>query len=413
MSRRFTFVRVVLALLLVLAFSLTATHSTIQRSSRFSVMGRLTADTASAFALTTPVRPTDAFVYQGYLTDSGGTPVTGTYTITFRLYRADSALTFPPTTTYILMATKAVTSIPVVKGLFTASITGFGSYFTGEYQLYLGIQVGSDPEMIPFQTIASAPMALGLAPGAVIKNTDTAANEPGLEVHSVSPGIPGAAVIAQSDRTSGDGGGIGLYAESQGADATIVAQNNGSGWLFKGFGGNGGEDEIRINNDGSLETRADSYIWVPGNLLVKNLNSDTTRWDIQAGGAARIWRGAAPGVKTVYFPITLPTVLYGRAVTVESITVYYRTLDGTKGYISTTSLQKLTDADTSVSLILSTLSHTAESASSYILYPAANGTLASNNGLGLYLYLSFADDVNWVQIGGIRIRLGHSSLDAG
>jgi hypothetical protein len=265
--------------------------------------------------------------------------------------------------------------------------------------------------MEPYQKIASAPTALGLHPGTVI--TNTANDEPGLEVHSVGVGIPGAAVVAQSDRSSGSGGGIGLAASAQGADATIVASNNGTGPLFKGFGGNGGEDEIRINNDGSIETRADSYIWVPGNTLMKNLSADTTRWDIQQGGAAKIWGGATLGLKTVYFPITLPTVLYGRAVTVESITVYYRTLDGTKGYVTGTYLDKLTDADTSVSLIASAVDHVSTTASSYTLSPTSGGTLSANQGLGLYLSLSFADNINWVQIGGIRIRLGHSSLDAG
>jgi hypothetical protein len=146
---------------------------------------------------------------------------------------------------------------------------------------------------------------------------------------------------------------------------------------------------------------------------MKNLSADTTRWDIQQGGAAKIWGGATLGLKTVYFPITLPTVLYGRAVTVESITVYYRTLDGTKGYVTGTYLDKLTDADTSVSLIASAVDHVSTTASSYTLSPTSGGTLSANQGLGLYLSLSFADNINWVQIGGIRIRLGHSSLDAG
>jgi hypothetical protein len=408
MSHRSTVVvRTIVVLLLVVTLLSVGTRASVQRSPRFSVMGRFTTGTAAAVPIGLPIRPSDAFVYQGYLTDAVGTPLTGMYTITFRLYRATSILTFPFGTSYTLVDTKVVVSIQVTNGLFTASISGFGSYFTGEYQLYLGIQVESDPEMTPYQAIANAPTALGLHPGTIITNMTS--DEPGLEVHSVADGIPGAAIIAQSDRSAGDGGGIGLYAEAQGADDTIVAANGGTGPLFKGFGGNGGEDEIRINNDGSIETMADSYIWVPGNTLVKNLSTDTTRWDIQTNGAARIWSGVTLGLKTVYFPITLPTVLYGRSVTVESITVYYRTMDGTKGYITGTYLHKLTDADTSVSLISDTVDHVAESAVSYTLSPTSGNTLASYQGLGLFLYLLFADNTNWVQIGGIRIRLGHSS----
>ena len=79
---------------------------------------------------------------------------------------------------------------------------------------------------------------------------------------------------------------------------------------------------------GAIVKGADSYVFVPGNALVKNLNTDTTRWDIQANGAAQIWRGATAGTKTIYLPITLPSVLYGQNVTVEQLTVYYKSSNG-------------------------------------------------------------------------------------
>jgi len=44
------------------------------------------------------------------------------------------------------------------------------------------------------------------------------------------------------------------------------------------------------------------------------------------------------------------------------------------------------------------------------LTPAADNVLGTNEGLFLRFLFSFADDTNWVQIGGIRIRLGHHSL---
>jgi hypothetical protein len=226
-------------------------------------------------------------------------------------------------------------------------------------------------------------------------------------VKRAGSGEAGAALLAQNTHATG---GIGVWAQAGGNDAAIVSKNTGSGALFKGFGNDGGEDEFRVNNNGSIESKADSYIFVPGAALVKNLSTDTTRWDIQPNGAARIWRGATTGNKYVYYPLVIPTQLYGRAVKVESVTVYYLVANGTQGYISDTDLRKPTDADSYATLVSDTTDRTSTTASSYTLTPASGNLLSANEGLVLMFYLNFADDTNWVQIGGIRIRLGHHSL---
>jgi hypothetical protein len=366
-------------------------------------MGQLTAGTASAAPSSLPNRPLDAFVYQGYLTDSGGTPLTGIYSITFRLYRAATTITLPPSTIYTLVATKAVTGIPVTKGLFTASIEGFGSYFTGEYQLSLGIQVGTDPEMEPYQEIASAPTALGLHPGTVI--TNTANDEPGLEVHSLGEGTSGAAVIATSDRYAAAGGGTGLYAESQGTSATIVTKNNGGGLLLEGYGADGGGDEFRITNNGTIQTKQDSYITVPGTAMQRRLSSDATRWDFQGGSVAI--HGGNAGARTVCFPVTLPTVLYGQPVEVKSITVYYQTTNGSNAAIWNTHLSKSTAAWVREDMISDFTHRTSTTATSYTLPVGSGGVLSSNQGLVVNFYLYFANDTDTLYIGSIRIQLGH------
>jgi hypothetical protein len=46
---------------------------------------------------------------------------------------------------------------------------------------------------------------------------------------------------------------------------------------------------------GSIIKGADSYVFVPGSSLIKNLSADSTRWDIRANGAARVFRGATAG----------------------------------------------------------------------------------------------------------------------
>ncbi len=66
-------------------------------------------------------------------------------------------------------------------------------------------------------------------------------------------GLAGAALYARAYNTTHDG--IAFWAENAhtlSTDATAVLSNAGSGPLLKGFGGNGGEDEFRFENDGTL-----------------------------------------------------------------------------------------------------------------------------------------------------------------
>ena len=67
-----------------------------------------------------------------------------------------------------------------------------------------------------------------------------------------------------------------------------------------------------------IKTTADSYIFVPGNAVVREQEDDTTRWFMQNDGSARLFRGAGATNKYVIIPITLPGVQYGQPVTVKA-----------------------------------------------------------------------------------------------
>ena len=159
---------------------------------------------------------------------------------------------------------------------------------------------------------------------------------------------------------------------------------------------------------GAIVKGADSTIFVPGSALVRNLNTDTTRWDIQANGAARVWRGATAGTKVIYFPVTLPGVLYGQDVTIKQVRVYYRNQNGTNNYITETDLYVQTDADSWLQIVSDTANRTSNTATNYTLTPTQNNVLTNDQGiLGLFLYLNFANDTEYIQIGGVRLTLGH------
>lgn len=157
---------------------------------------------------------------------------------------------------------------------------------------------------------------------------------------------------------------------------------------------------------GAIVKGEDSYIFVPGSALVKNLSSDTTRWDIQANSAASIYRGAAAGTKTVYYPITLPGSLYGQSVTLKEVTVYYKST--ANSVIDHIDLNLQTNADSWLNIAEDGTNRTSPTATSFSIPLTTNNVLSSSQGIvGLYMYLSFVNDTEPVTIGGIRLRLGH------
>jgi len=90
--------------------------------------------------------------------------------------------------------------------------------------------------------------------------------------------------------------------------------------LIKAFGSDGGEDEFRVNNDGAIETKADSYFFVPGNLLVKKDHLDTLYWDSTYYGGVTIRSGALDGGgMDIVIPITIPALFYGQPIKVEDV----------------------------------------------------------------------------------------------
>jgi len=99
--------------------------------------------------------------YQGKLTDNASEPLSGTYTMIFRLYDVVTGGTALDTDTH---------TVEVTDGLFNTHIDFNQSYIDGR-ELWLGITVGSDSEMMPRYELSAVPYALSLRPGAVINGS--------------------------------------------------------------------------------------------------------------------------------------------------------------------------------------------------------------------------------------------------
>jgi hypothetical protein len=122
----------------------------------------LWAQSAGAIMLGAPTSAgtsTGTVAYQGRLANTGGAPLTGTYTMIFRLYAA-SAGGVPLWTEQWTGAN----SVQVSDGLFNVMLGSLTpipqAVMTGNSNLFLGITVGTDSEMAPRVQLGSVPFAV-------------------------------------------------------------------------------------------------------------------------------------------------------------------------------------------------------------------------------------------------------------
>jgi hypothetical protein len=80
-----------------------------------------------------------------------------------------------------------------------------------------------------------------------------------------------------------------------------------------------------LNNNGSIETKADSYIFVPGTEATVDTDSAATTVLQHRFSGYVVVDPSSTGTKWIQFGVVLPSVLYGQPVKVEEVTVFYRT----------------------------------------------------------------------------------------
>ncbi|MDD1719019.1 MAG: hypothetical protein LUQ25_03070 [Methanoregulaceae archaeon] len=188
----------------------------------------------SICGVATAATVTQAIMHQGTLTDSGGNPLTGTFTVTFRLYNVANGGTALATDTHTLTATN---------GKFTTTLSFPSGNYNGQ-GLWLGIQRAPDPEKTPRTVFRPVPYALSLRPGALIKGSGAAhvlkvmkTGDEGMTMNVTSSGndSPGIRVF-----TYGSG--------SPGINSTTIAYN---AWSFKGFTAGESSGGVYMNTIGA------------------------------------------------------------------------------------------------------------------------------------------------------------------
>jgi hypothetical protein len=337
----------------------------------------------------------DYIPIQGQLTDSGGSPLDGDYSITFRLYDVYTGGT---------ALCEDSNTVDVDNGLFSTYMKADSCPIDGR-QLYLSVQVGSDPEMTPRQYVDNVPYAWSLRPGAEINGSIDSSDVLYVKNNGTGPAISGQSVTASTD-------GIGVRGTSMDGSGVKGTALTGIGVQGDSFAG----VAIKATGTGIIQSTADSYVWISGNGVRPYHQDDSTIIDMNTIGGARIYRGAAAGYKNVMLPIVIPGQLYGQDVTVSALDIYW-VGDTEFEAITAVLLRRQTGVCETSSCYATILHDTVDHACWEYDNPtgcslhynlSSNNVLSSSSGiLYLTLELGFSGASAWLDIGGVRLTLAH------
>ncbi len=359
---------------------------------------------------------------QGRLTNAGGSPLNGTYSIRFSLYAAATGGTALCSDT---------NSVSVEDGLFYSEIWGScGTDDINGQQLYLGIEVEGDGEMMPRQPILPVPYAFSLIPGAIISDTRDGV----LTVRSTGSGYNDA-LLAYAEGTGkavtgAATDGIGVYGTSVNSDGVqgysldddgvVGISINGDGVVGATLSGtgvvglSGTGTAISAEGTGIIQSTAKSYVWISGNGVRPYSQSDSTVIDLDSIGGAIVTPGATASARYVMLPVTVPGPLYGQDMTISDLDIYW---------VGDTDMDAITDirfrrqtgvCDSCYAEIL----HDATDHTCYedthptgctIHYDlTSNNVLTADSGvLYMMLQLTAIGNDTWIRIGGVRLTLEH------
>ena len=244
-------------------------------------------------------------VYQGRLADTDGNPIVDEVAVNFAIYGAPDA---DPVDS-IWSETLPIT--PDDQGVFTVelgtTVPLTTSLFNGEPR-FLGIKVGDDAQMIPFQLLASAPYAISATPPSRYYDSTMTITANGVRIGD--PTSPGTESLLRIERnynhtgglkygiwseihTSGNNGGlVGGYfdvyssATTGGTKYGIYSTASGTGTNYAGyFSGNvtvtgmvgkgGGSFKIDHPNDPANKYLYHSFVESPDMMNVYNGNITT------------------------------------------------------------------------------------------------------------------------------------------
>jgi hypothetical protein len=241
--------------------------------------------------------------YQGYLTDSGGTPLDGEYDLAFRLYDADTGGN-------VEWGTETHNNVQVTNGLFQVVLGSTVALNPDVFDEALFLAVGVEGEWLTTrQPLRTVPYAFGLVPGAEVDGDPTSTNY-SLYVRNTGSGAGDRGLYARGNQYGMWAHGVddaGLYASS--SNGTYSIRSADAVYSAGGYGG------------------PDTYVWVP----VQNAVVDQAYHLLEVtlaftnDGDLRILSDLDLSANTVGILIPIQVELpYGREYLLRNVRVYYK-----------------------------------------------------------------------------------------
>ncbi len=348
-----------------------------------------------------PLSSSNFIPIQGQLTDASGTPLNGTYTITFRIY--DQYTEGTPLCEEVKLLT-------LEDGLFSTYMYGGDCSIDGR-QLYLGVEVGSDGEMTPRQFIDNVPVAWTLRPGANISGTlpngpilhleNWADDGRGLRSYAMSTTGQNYGIVGASRSPDGFGG---YFYNNEGGTALYASSDTGTA--------------LRAGGSGIIQSTAPTYLWISGNDVRAFNQTDSTIINLDSIGGAYIERGATAGNKNVMLPITLAGTLYGQPTRVTGLDIYWVGETDFDAIVHIL-MRRQTGVCSTGSCYLNILSDPTDRVCDIGNNPTGcvthfdlttNNVLTAGSGvLYLTLELGFSGASTYIELGGIRLSLEYDN----
>ncbi|MBN2394035.1 MAG: hypothetical protein JXR84_25095 [Anaerolineae bacterium] len=227
--------------------------------------------------------------YQGYLTDSGGNPLNGTYDLVFRLYddAAVGTMEWGPETH---------NNVAVTNGIFQVALGSVVTLLPNNFDeaLFLEVEV-EGTTVTPRQPLRAVPYAFGLVPGAEVQG-DPMGSDYGLYVNNTGTGATDKGIRAVGNQ-------YGIYADSLTDSYAIYSA------------------DITYSDEGYAGPN--TYVWLPAmDANLKYADRDQAHIELLTYGEVQIAADAAADVD-VEIPIQIE-VPYGRQYLLRSARIYYK-----------------------------------------------------------------------------------------
>lgn len=264
--------------------------------------------------------------------------------------------------------------------------------------------------------------------GVLGRHTSTSGTAAGVHGETASTSGSAAGVLGQVTAVSAGGfsaGVRGINQSTTGSGIGVYGSQNGNGWGVYGTSPHGAGiygsstdgsgvaassstgPALNLTGSGIIQSSAETEISIPGLAAVtgSELHKIPSTW----GGASFSKPDAnAVSFGYIYFPVTIPNTLYGQRIRLKSLTTYYLCRNGAACWIESTGVTGSTNGISGEYLLIDTTPRTSDVPSSYTLNFPPNTLISPTNAIiAVIVDIKIDDNINWVSIGGFRLRIGH------